>query len=108
MDALKSTGAGELARVRCVHCNITRYYQPADLQVLAGDIPAAAIRMRCEKCGKGEWIRITFERLPAAQRQAIRVRRLAEIRMSAGLSGSTSPDERQVMKYRSYGTRNHL
>ena len=49
--------AGELARVRCAHCNIVRHYYPTDLQKLAGDLPAAAIQMRCEKCGKTEWMR---------------------------------------------------
>jgi ribosomal protein S27AE len=77
----KAHGAGQLVRVRCGHCNITRHYQPADLQQLAGDVPADGIRMRCEKCGKSEWMRATFEALPAAERQAIRVRRLAEVRM---------------------------
>lgn len=27
-----------------------------DLQKLAGDVPAAAIRMRCVKCGSTEWL----------------------------------------------------
>jgi hypothetical protein len=76
----KAHGAGELVRVRCAHCNIVRHYYPADLQKLAGDVPAAAIKMRCEECGKREWMRISFERLPAAERQGIRIRRLAEVR----------------------------
>jgi hypothetical protein len=76
----KAHGAGQLVRVRCGHCNITRHYQPADLQRLAGDVPADGIRMRCEKCGKSGWMRVSFESLPAAERQAIRVRRLAEVR----------------------------
>ncbi|NGO54628.1 hypothetical protein [Allomesorhizobium camelthorni] len=77
----KAHDAGELVRVRCAHCNIVRHYYPTDLQKLAGDLPAAAIQMRCEKCGKTEWMRATFERLSAAERQAIRVRRLAGVKM---------------------------
>jgi hypothetical protein len=77
----KAHGAGELVRVRCAHCNIVRHYHPADLQKLAGDLPAAAIRMRCEKWGKTEWMRVSFENLPAAEWQAIRVRRLAAVKM---------------------------
>jgi hypothetical protein len=77
----KAHRAGQLVRVRCGHCNIARHYVPADLQRLAGDLPAAAIKMRCEKCGKSEWMRVSFENLPAAERQEIRVRRLAEVRL---------------------------
>ena len=76
----KAHGACQLVRVRCGHCNITRHYQPADLQRLAGDVPASAIKMRCEKCGKREWMRATFETLPAAERQGIRVRRLVDVK----------------------------
>jgi hypothetical protein len=77
----KARDAGELVRVQCVHCHIRRHYHPADLQRLVGDVPAAAIKMRCEKCGKSEWMRVSFENLPAAERQDIRVRRLAEVRL---------------------------
>jgi hypothetical protein len=54
---------------------------PADLQQLAGDVPADGIRMRCDTCGKREWMRVSFENVPAAERQRVRVRRLAEVRM---------------------------
>jgi hypothetical protein len=77
----KANDSGQLVRVRCAHCNITRHYLPADLQWLVGDIPADAIRMRCEKCGKREWMRVSFENLPAAERQGIRIRRLVEIKL---------------------------
>ena len=36
--------------------------------------------MRCERCKKTEWIRASFERPSAAERQAIKLRRLAEVR----------------------------
>ena len=65
----------------CVHCSVRRWYAPADLERLLDDIPTDAIRMRCERCKKTEWIRASFERLFAAERQAIKLRRLAEIRM---------------------------
>lgn len=77
----KAHDAGELVRARCAHCNIRRHYYPADLKRLAGDLPADSIRMRCEKCGSTEWMRVSFETLSAVERQAIRVRRLAEVRM---------------------------
>jgi hypothetical protein len=54
---------------------------PTALQQLLGDIPADAIRMRCERCRKTEWIRASFEHPSAAERQAIKLRRLAGIKM---------------------------
>jgi hypothetical protein len=77
----KSHDASELVRAWCAHCNIRHHYYPAELRRLAGDVPAAAIRMRCTKCGSTEWMRVTFECLTAAERQTIRVRRLVGIRM---------------------------
>jgi hypothetical protein len=76
----KAHDSGQLVRVGCVHCSVKRWYAPADLQWLLGDIPADAIRMRCERCKKTEWIRASFERPSAAERQAIKLRRLAEVR----------------------------
>ena len=64
--------------LRPLQCEALVY--PADLQRLIGDIPADAIRMRCERCKKTEWIRASFERPSAAERQAIKLRRLAEVR----------------------------
>jgi hypothetical protein len=57
---------------------VKHWYAPADLQRLLGDIPA--IQMRCERCRKTEWIRASFERPCATERQAIKLRRLAEVR----------------------------
>ena len=64
----KAHDSGQLVRVTCVHCSVKRWYAPADLQRLLGDIPADAIRMA------------SFERPSAAERQAIKLRRLAEVR----------------------------
>jgi hypothetical protein len=38
-------------------------------------------RMRCKQCKKSEWMRVSFESLSAAERQAIRLRPLAEVKM---------------------------
>jgi hypothetical protein len=70
----KANDAGQLVRARCAHCNITRHYLPADLQRLVGDIPADAIRMRCEKCGLDHWLAAIFCHITAAERQVVRVR----------------------------------
>jgi hypothetical protein len=77
----KADESGQVVRISCVHCHLKRWYAPADLQQLLGDIPAGAIRMRCERCRKTEWIRASFERPSAAERQAIKLRRLAGIKM---------------------------
>ncbi len=72
--------SGQLVRVSYVHCNRRHWYIPADVRRLLGDIPADAIRMRCERCKKTEWTRASFERPFAAERQAIKLRRLAEVK----------------------------
>ena len=81
MTLSKAAQRGEIVRACCGHCHITRFYDPGDLQRVAGNVPADAIRMRCERCGKTDWIRGSFELLPAAERQRIPLRRLVEIRM---------------------------
>lgn len=73
--------AGQIVRVECYHCSITRHYYPADLKTLLGNVPASGIRMRCQKCGKTDWIRADFVRMSAAERQAIRIRKLVGVRM---------------------------
>lgn len=73
--------SGQIVRVECYHCSITRHYYPADLQALLGNVQPGGIRMRCEKCRKTDWIQASFVRLSAAERQAIRMRKLVEVRM---------------------------
>lgn len=75
--------AGQLALISCGHCNIKRYYQPGDLQTVFGNVGIDDIpgKMRCTKCGLRDYIRASFESLPAVERQKIHVRHLAEIRM---------------------------
>ena len=73
---------GQLIRVRCLNCNITRHYLPGDLAKLVGDIPFWDVErhMRCERCKRRELDAGII--LPsAAERLKIRVRRLVEIRM---------------------------
>ncbi|RWP18059.1 MAG: hypothetical protein EOR01_23565 [Mesorhizobium sp.] len=71
---------GQLVRVRCVNCNITRHYLPGDLAKLVGDIPFWDVdkRMRCERCKRRE---VDILLPSASEGMKIRVRRLAEIRM---------------------------
>ncbi|MFA6153401.1 hypothetical protein [Mesorhizobium sp.] len=73
---------GQVIRVRCLNCNITRHYLPGDLAKLVGDIPFWDVErlMRCERCKRRELDASVI--LPsAAERLKIRVRRLVEIRM---------------------------
>src|SRR5262245_48494106 len=79
----KAHDAGQLVRVRCQHCNIRRYYEPADLQRLIGDVGVDQVAggMRCENCHKTEWLAATFCHLSGAERAAVHVRRLAKIKM---------------------------
>ena len=67
--------------VECGLCNIKRHYYPADLKTLLGDISADEIRMRCDRCHKSEFVNALFVRLSGPERQSIRMRKLAEVRM---------------------------
>ncbi len=74
---------GQLARIRCGHCRISRYYEPADLQQLFGDVEIDQVvrRMRCERCGLQDYLNATLEMPTALERTSIRIRRLAGVRM---------------------------
>jgi hypothetical protein len=74
---------GDLVKVRCMHCNITRHYLPAELRQLAGDATCDEIRarMRCERCRLKEYLDVDFVLPTAAERVRIRLRRLVEVRM---------------------------
>jgi hypothetical protein len=72
---------GQLACVQCQLCNIKRYYRPDDLLKLFGDVGIDDVRMRCEKCGHGDYIVAELHHMTATERASVRVRRLVEIRM---------------------------
>ena len=74
---------GQLVLVRCGHCNIKRWHEPADLIRLFGDIDTDRLNgaMRCLKCGSKDHISAEARHLTARERVGIRVRRLAEIRV---------------------------
>ncbi|RUW19735.1 hypothetical protein EN858_11400 [Mesorhizobium sp. M4B.F.Ca.ET.215.01.1.1] len=73
---------GQLVLVRCGLCNVKRWYQPDDLMTIFGDIEPGLVgsKMRCERCGKNEFMHAETQSPSALERQGIRVRRLAEIR----------------------------
>lgn len=74
---------GQLVRVQCGLCNVRRWYQPGDLKEIFGDIEAEWVgsKMSCERCGKNDFMHAETQNPTAAERQRIRVRLLAEIRL---------------------------
>lgn len=76
--------AGQYIKVRCGLCHgPTRYYYPADLMRLLGDVPVIALQalMRCEKCGHKQYLDIDVVKASAAERAAFKVRRLVEVKV---------------------------
>lgn len=78
----KAHEVGQLIRVRCNNCNITRHYLPGDLLKLVGDIPFWDVErhMRCERCKRREFD-VDILLPSASEGLKIRVRRLVEIKM---------------------------
>lgn len=73
---------GLAAIVRCNHCVQRRYYRPEDLMTIFGDLPCMDVerRMRCERCGKPDYLRLCMERLTGEQMARVRFRRLLRIK----------------------------
>jgi len=71
-----------LVRVQCIVCRVRRFYLPGDLVQLFGDRPFEEVgrRMRCERCKHGGEVDVGMLLPTAKEREAIRVRRLVEIR----------------------------
>ncbi|MFC3326178.1 hypothetical protein [Mesorhizobium cantuariense] len=74
--------AGQVALVRCRHCNIKRYFKPGELREVYGNVPIEALRgkMRCQKCRNTEHIDAELLHLVGLEAVQVRYRRLAEIR----------------------------
>lgn len=74
--------SGQLVRVSCRCRAGDRYYEPADLIQIFGDVDVNRLdrTMKCERCGRQELD--VDVRLPAAMDRAkIKVRRLVEIKI---------------------------
>ncbi len=73
---------GLLVKVRCMACFGTRFYVPADLQKLFGNLDCESLdrRMRCERCGRNDCMTAETVSPSAAERQNTRIRRLVRIR----------------------------
>lgn len=75
--------AGQLVRVSCGYHDDRRYYRPADLIQIFGDIDVNRLGrlMKCERCGRRDNIDVEARLLPAQERDRITVRRLVEIKI---------------------------
>jgi hypothetical protein len=67
---------GSLVEARCVGCSPLRWYHPADLILLYGDVPAIRL-MRCGRCRSLLNIKVTSPL--TEERQKIRLRRLDRV-----------------------------
>ena len=75
---------GNLVRVKCGYCRGRgRVYYPIDLVRLIGDVPTIRVRdyIKCEKCGHRDYITTDTFKPSAAERQAMKVRRLVEVKV---------------------------
>jgi uncharacterized Zn finger protein len=70
---------GSLVEARCGGCSPARWYHPADLIRLYGDVPALNLErlMHCGACGSLMSVRVTTPL--AEERQKIRLRRLDRV-----------------------------
>jgi hypothetical protein len=73
---------GQIVLVQCSACAVKRYYDPADLIRLMGDLPTHMVdrQMKCERCSTRDHLRVDIQRLSAADRQTIKLRRIDSIR----------------------------
>jgi hypothetical protein len=73
-------------------CPGWRYYEPADLQRLLGDIDANAVerRMKCERCGKGDSMQAEVLIPVAAERTQLTMQRLVTIKSYCLMRRSSS------------------
>lgn len=74
--------AGQIARIWCGHCNIKRFYKPAELREVIGNVTIDEVRAnaRCQACGKKDYMRAELFHAYGQELVTIRFRRLKEIR----------------------------
>ncbi|QPC94731.1 hypothetical protein [Mesorhizobium sp. INR15] len=73
--------AGQAAKVRCGLCSVTRFYKPAELREVYGNVTIREIgqKMRCMKCDKGEYMDADLLVPLGAEAISIKYRRLVRI-----------------------------
>ncbi|RWB69745.1 hypothetical protein [Mesorhizobium sp.] len=64
------------------HCNIKRFYKPAELREVVGNVTIDQVRAkaRCQTCGSKEFMRAELFHAYGQELVTIRFRRLKEIR----------------------------
>jgi len=74
--------AGQLVKITCQFCRITRHFDPTDLERLLGDVPfsSALGSMRCEQCRRRDYLVGALTIPTAEERTRIKLRRLADVR----------------------------
>ena len=75
--------AGQFVRVSCRACKVTRFYLPADIEKVFGNLNVFELdgRFRCEKCGTKEDVSVAFANLVAGERPGMTIRKLERIEM---------------------------
>ncbi|MFB2553907.1 hypothetical protein [Ensifer soli] len=78
----KAAEIGQLVRVTCKRCRVTRTYMCGDLATLLGDIEVRDVeqRMRCEGCGSKDYLAAKTLLPSAEERQTMVIRRLVEVK----------------------------
>jgi len=74
--------AGQVAGIRCLRCSVTRYYKPAELRDVIGNVTIDDVRekVRCQQCKSREWMSAQLFHPTGKQAHTIRYRRLVQIR----------------------------
>ncbi|TGQ20034.1 hypothetical protein [Mesorhizobium sp. M00.F.Ca.ET.217.01.1.1] len=74
--------AGQIARISCGHCNIKRFYKPAELREVVGNVAIEEVRAkaRCQACGRKEFMHAELFHAYGQELVTMRFRRLKEIR----------------------------
>ena len=76
-------GRSRIVRVRCGWCRVTHRYLAGDLVFLVGNVGMIALehKMRCEKCGKKDYMSVEFWAPTGPEWEGLMVRRLVGTKM---------------------------
>lgn len=74
---------GQILTVRCGCCGVKRHYRPEDWLRLLGDVPTYRLESEliCSRCKTSDYLRLKPSIPSAADRQAMTLRRVKEVRM---------------------------
>lgn len=72
---------GQLVRIECQWCSITRFYRPDDLIQLMGNrtLDRIAWKMRCDRCKRQDYLNVSFFLPTAREMEGRTVRRLVRV-----------------------------